>query len=242
MERRIDRLHWKELKKIVPEKVNAVILPVGILEAHAASALGTDNFIPEHLAGLVAPKVGALVAPTIPYGVPGSLEGYPGTVGVRREIFADYVQDVLHGLAMTGFHEAFILNGHGGNTEALKEVAQAAFQSSGLFTAVIHWWLEAADITREVYGGAGGHGGADETGLMLAIDPALALKSARSVEPAFRMRAAVQAYPAASSLLVYGDDAAPLSFDATRARTFLAKVTARVEEIIEEIQAHWSEI
>ena len=242
MERRLDRLHWKELKKIIPEKINAVILPVGILEAHAASVLGTDNLIPEHLAGLVAPKVAALVAPTIPYGVPGSLEGYPGTVGVRAEVFADYVQDVLHGLAMTGFQEVFILNGHGGNTESLKDVAQVAFQSSGLYTAVIHWWLEVADITREVYGGAGGHGGADETGLMLAIDPALALKSGRSVESAFRMRAAVQAYPAPSSLLVYGDDAAPLSFDAVKARTFLTRVAGRVEEIIEDVQAHWSEI
>lgn len=242
MERRLDRLHWKEVKKLVPEKVNVVLLPVGILEAHAASALGTDNLIPEHLAGVVAPKVAALVAPTIPYGVPGSLEGYPGTIGVRQEIFADYVQDVLHALAGTGFREAFLLNGHGGNNEALKEVAQMAFQSSGLYTAVIHWWLEVGDITREVYGGAGGHGGADETGLMLAIDPALTLKSARTVEPAFRVRASVQAYPAPSTLLVYGEDAAPLSFDPMKGKTFLTRVAGRIEEVIEEIQAHWGEI
>lgn len=242
MERRLDRLHWKEVKKLVPEKLNAVILPVGILEAHAGSALGTDNLIPEHLAEVVAPKVAALVAPTIPYGVPASLEGYPGTVGVRREIFADYVQDVLHALVGCGFREAFILNGHGGNNEALKDVAQVAFQTSGLFTAVIHWWLEVDDITREVYGGSGGHGGADETGLMLAIDPALALKSARNIEAAYRVRASVQAYPAPSSLLVHGDDAAPLSFDPAKARTFQTRVAGRIEEVIEEIQAHWADI
>ena len=46
-------------------------MPVGILEAHGAAALGTDILIPERMSVLLAEPVGALIAPTIPYGVFG---------------------------------------------------------------------------------------------------------------------------------------------------------------------------
>jgi creatinine amidohydrolase len=241
MERHIDRLHWKELRKLVPDKISTVLLPVGILEAHGASALGTDIIIPDRLADLVAGKVGALVAPSIPYGVPGSLAGYPGTVGVRAETFTDYVLDVLHGLASTGFRQIFILNGHGGNNAALKEAAQLTFEGAGACVAVIHWWIECDDLARETFGGSGGHGGADETAMMLAIDPAL-VPAPKAVDPPYRVRPSVVSYPAPSSALVFGEDAAAISFDETKAKAFLGRVAARLEEIIEEIEARWAEI
>jgi creatinine amidohydrolase len=241
MQRQIARLQWKEFRRLVPEKITTALLPIGILEAHGASALGTDILIPERLADLVAERVGALIAPTIPYGVPGSLSGYPGTVGVRSEIFADYVAEVLHGLAGAGFRQVFILNGHGGNNESLRDVAREAWQGAGLATAVVHWWLETGDITREVYGGPGGHGGADETGLMLAIGADLVEKRPKQIDAPFRVRPSVVTYPAPSSLLTYEEGAAPLSFDEKKARAFETKVAARIEEIIEEIEARWAE-
>jgi creatinine amidohydrolase len=242
MEIRIDRMHWREFKKQVPDNIMTVLLPVGMLEAHGASALGTDVIIPERLAEIVAKDVGALVAPSIAYGVPGGLDGYPGTVGVREEIFAEYLQEVLHSLATSGFKIVFILNGHGGNNMALKEVARSVFQASGVFVGVIHWWIEAADITREIYGGSGGHGGADETGMMLAIDPALVRTKGRESETPYRVRSSIVTYPSPSSHLVYDDDVAPLSLDEDKARTYLKRVTERIAEIIEDIEGRWAEI
>ena len=241
MERHIARLQWKEFQRLVPDKIMTAILPIGILEAHGAAALGTDILIPERMASLLADPVGGLIAPTIPYGVPGSLSGYPGTVGVRTEVFTDYVADVLHSLAAAGFRQVFILNGHGGNNEALKEVAQEAWQGAGLAVAVLHWWMECGDIVKEIYGGAGGHGGADETGLMLAISADLVEKRPRQIDAPYRMRPSVVTYPAPSSLLVFEDGAAPLSFDEKKAKLFETKVARRLEEIIEEIEARWSE-
>ena len=241
MERHITRLQWKEFRRLVPDKTTTVLLPVGILEAHGASALGTDILIPERLAERVAEKVGALIAPTIPYGIPGSLGGYPGTVGVRPEIFADFVSDVLHGMAAAGFRQAFVLNGHGGNNEALRDVAREAWQASGLAVAVIHWWTECAEVTREVYGGSGGHGAVDETGLMLAISPDLVEKRPRQADAAWRARPSVVTFPAPSSMIVYDADAAPLSFDEKKAKQFEEKVVIRLEELIEEIEARWSD-
>ncbi len=242
MQHRIDRLQWKEFRRLVPSKVSTVLLPIGILEAHGGSALGTDILIPEKIAEMIAPKVGALVAPTIPYGVPASLDGYPGTVGVRSEVFLEYVLDVLGGLAGAGFQSIFILNGHGGNNASLKEAAEIGFQSFGACTAVVHWWIEAADITKEIFGGSGGHGACDETAAMLAIDPALVETRPKSVDPPFRVRPSVVAWPAPSSQLVYGDDAAPITYDKKKAAEFLSRVASRIEDVVDEIDTRWSEL
>ena len=241
MERHIARLQWKEFQRLVPEKIMTAILPIGILEAHGASALGTDILIPERMAALLADPVGGLIAPTIPYGVPGTLSGYPGTIGVRIDAFADYVSDVLHSLAAAGFRQVFILNGHGGNNEALKEVARDAWEKAGLAVAVLHWWLECGDIVKEIYGGAGGHGGVDETGLMLAISSDLVEKRPRQIDAPYRVRPSTVTYPAPSSLLVYDEGAAAVSFDEKKAKLLETKVARRLEEIIEEIEARWAE-
>src|SRR5207237_2708949 len=68
-ERRIDRLNWMEFAEIVPRHVNTALLPVGTLEAHGVTSLGTDNEIPTRLSEAIADRLNALVAPTIPYGV-----------------------------------------------------------------------------------------------------------------------------------------------------------------------------
>ncbi|RME29732.1 MAG: creatininase family protein, partial [Candidatus Zixiibacteriota bacterium] len=49
MERELQRLNWLTVQKLVPKEINTVIFPVGTVEAHGSSCLGTDNFIPETL-------------------------------------------------------------------------------------------------------------------------------------------------------------------------------------------------
>ena len=43
-------LNWMEFEKLVPEKYDTAIVPVGTIEAHGVSPLGTDNLIPEEIA------------------------------------------------------------------------------------------------------------------------------------------------------------------------------------------------
>ena len=65
MERRLQRLNWIKVKKLVPDKIDTVIFPVGTLEAHGSACLGTDNFIPETIAEGIAERLNALVAPVV---------------------------------------------------------------------------------------------------------------------------------------------------------------------------------
>ena len=173
MERVYNRLHWKRVKELVPDKIDTLIFPVGTVEAHGAMALGTDDYIPESMATYLADRIDALVAPTVNYGITRSLYGYPGSVTVSEASFKSYIRDILESFSHMGFRKIILLNGHGGNNASLKEVAQVYFYEYKVKIAVIHWWELIRELVKEFYGEAGGHAAIDETALVQAIDPAL---------------------------------------------------------------------
>ncbi|MCP4633407.1 MAG: creatininase family protein, partial [candidate division Zixibacteria bacterium] len=94
-QRELQRLTTKDIQQIVPTKIDTILLPVGTVEAHGASALGTDNFIPESLAEYLADKIDALIAPTVNYGITKSLYGHPGSITVETDNFINYILDIL---------------------------------------------------------------------------------------------------------------------------------------------------
>ena len=65
MERHMTRINWKQFKKLVPGRIDRVLLPVGTIEAHGPGALGTDAIIPAYLAGQLAESLNGLVAPAV---------------------------------------------------------------------------------------------------------------------------------------------------------------------------------
>ena len=71
-------LNWMEFRELVPAKVATVLLPTGTLEAHGVENNGADNTAPVAIARQMAPRVNALVAPVLNYGVTGSLDAYAG--------------------------------------------------------------------------------------------------------------------------------------------------------------------
>ncbi len=156
-ERRLARLNWMEMGEWVPRDISTVLVPVGTLEAHGILSLGTDNEIPARLAEAVAERLNALIAPTIPYGVTAHLGALAGGTHVPVGPFTEYAAAVLKALAHQGFRNVIVMNGHGGNTESLKEAARGVHEETGGFVAVLNWWTECYPICEEVLGVPGGH-------------------------------------------------------------------------------------
>ncbi len=175
---RIEELSWPEFDRI-KDKLVAVILPVGSVEAHGRHLpLGTDVFAPLKIAELVEQKVRergkeVLVMPPIWYGHSFALNAYPGTINVRPESLRMYVGDVLAELAAEGFKKIVLLNGHGGNVYPLTEAAEdVAELYPDVEVYLINWWLDFREDILSVCSGQG-HAGEDETSVMLAIRPEL---------------------------------------------------------------------
>ena len=113
---RMEELTWEQFRDRVPGKTDLALVPVGTLEAHGAIPLGTDTLIPARIAGDLAAKHGALIAPAIQYGVTNSLLPYPGSTTVTSATFRAYLFEACAGLVDAGFRRIVLLNGHGGQS------------------------------------------------------------------------------------------------------------------------------
>ncbi len=239
MERRLQHLNFLKVKALVPDKIDTVILPVGTVEAHGCACIGTDNFIPEAIANGIAERINALVAPVINYGITKSLLRYNGGSTIRPDIFAAYVREVLDSLAGVGFKNVILMNGHGGNNGALKDVAFTFHAEKRANIAVIHWWQLCGKMTDEFFGHVGGHAGTDETAFVMAIDPALVDQDDYEPDLAYTFEPGADVYPVPGTILLYKEGEGYPEFDAARAAEFKEKVIGHVGDFVETVLARW---
>lgn len=151
------------------------LLPTGSTEQHGPHApLGTDQLTAEAVAEAGAEAYEAehgtsvAVAPVVPVGVSEEHREFPGTLWVSEDTFRSYVRETVESLAHHGFDRVVIVNGHGGNTAALREVAARVTRDGTAFAVPFTWFEHVHDDAPPM-----GHAGARETALLRAIDPDL---------------------------------------------------------------------
>ncbi|MCI4325705.1 MAG: creatininase family protein [Thermoplasmata archaeon] len=154
-----------------------LILPVGALEAHGPHLpLGADQIQAEATARALADRMGALVAPTIPYGSAPSARNFPGTVSVSLSALSNYVEEVLTDLARHRARRILVLSGHAerGHMAALREAADRAMRAVPTARIAV---LSDYDFVYERRGKdapeSDGHAGLLETSRVLALRPEL---------------------------------------------------------------------
>ena len=152
------------------------LLPVGSTEQHGPHApLGVDSLSATAIASATADRYdeAVAVAPTVPVGVAEEHRAFDGTLWVSEDSLRAYVGDVLRSLAHHGFEHVVVVNGHGGNSDALRETCGRVTRD-GDVDAVAYTWFTAIDpIDVAGTGFRLGHGGPVETSLVLHVDPEL---------------------------------------------------------------------
>ncbi|GAA3204858.1 mycofactocin biosynthesis peptidyl-dipeptidase MftE [Actinocorallia longicatena] len=139
-----------------------VLVPLGSTEQHGPHLpLSTDTVIAAAVAaGAAAALAGPVtVAPALPYGASGEHAGFPGTVSLGHEALAAVLVETVRSLGLWAGRTVFV-NGHGGNTEALRRAA-GRLRTEGHDTA----WTPCAAP------GGDAHAGFTETSLMLHLAP-----------------------------------------------------------------------
>lgn len=240
--REMNLLGWQEFAELVPARVETVLIPTGTLEPHGVLPNGSDNLAPEAMARELAEEVGALIAPTLNYGVTGSLDGFPGTFSVEAETYEALITEILEGLARSGFLNLVILNGHGGpQTAILERAAERVGREMRVRTLVANWWSVASDITFEVFGEDGGHAGNNESAYVQAIVPEHVHPERYSPEMATPRGAPPgwSAYPFPSSIILYQQGQGYPDFDPEKATTYYRRVNERMAELIRSTIEKW---
>jgi len=239
MERVLQKLNWIKVKELVPASIDTILLPVGTVEAHGSSCLGTDNLIPETISGAIAERIDALVAPTVNYGITKSLYRYNGSITITPETFGLYVRDILDSLTDIGFKNIIVMNGHGGNNAILKTVAYQFHRDKKANIAVVHWWELCGEMTKEFFGHQGGHAGTDETAMVQAVDPNLADKEVYNDELAYYVRQGADIYPIPGSILLYREGEGYPNFNIEQAKEYKDKVVTTVGDFVEMVISRW---
>ncbi|MFB6133572.1 MAG: creatininase family protein [Halanaeroarchaeum sp.] len=151
-------------------ETDLAVLPVGSTEQHGPHApLGTDYLTAEHVAseGAAHCEKDVVVGPPVPVGVSEEHRQFTGTLWVSPDTFRSYVRETVESLLSHGWDRVVIVNGHGGNTAAIREIAS---ELTRRFRAVVapYTWFDAVDVDLDM-----GHAGAVETSLLLRTYPEL---------------------------------------------------------------------
>ena len=244
--REMNDLNWMEFKKLVPSRVDTVLVTVGTLEPHGVINSGADNTAPIALARALADDVNALIAPHIPYGVTGAMAPYPGALHVPEEVFKGYVRAVLDGMVKNGFRRIIVLNGHGGGQTALLDaLTRDVALATGVQTMVINWWSLCSDVTLEAFGEDGGHAGINETAFVQAVNPKLVHKelyTGQQMATANPAPGAWSATPFPSAITLYKPGQGwPRDFDQKKADDYYKKVVAKVGGLIKDTIKKWNQ-
>ncbi len=240
--REMDRINWMEFQEVVPSKIDTVMLPTGTLEPHGVANNGADNTAPFAIAKTIAQRTNSMIAPTLPYGMTGSLAAYPGAFKMSEAAYRPFVKEILEGLVKNGFKNIIIVNGHGGGqTAVLQAVAEEVANEKKVRTLVINWWSYASDVTQEVFGEDGGHAGLNENAFIQAIDPTLVDKKRYKddLATAFPRSGTWAATPFPSSIGLYKEGEGYVKFDQKKADEYYKKVTDKVAALIIEVRRKW---
>lgn len=228
-----------KIQKLVPDKINTVLLPVGTIEAHGSACIGTDNYIPEDISLSLAERLNALVAPVVNYGITKSLYRYPGGITISPENFRKYIRDILDSLDDVGFKRIILMNGHGGNNADLKPVAADFHRERKSNIAVIHWWMLCSEMTNEFFGHAGGHAGTDENAMVQALNPDLASSDDYDPGLAYCFKPGADVYPVPGSILLYKEGEGYPEFDLEKSKAYRLKVIDMVGDFVESVITRW---
>lgn len=146
-----------------------LLVPLGSCEQHGPHLpLDTDTRIAVAVAERVAAsRPGVVVAPPVAYGSSGEHQAFAGTLSIGTEalraVLVELGRSALPGDgAGPGFAWIVLVNGHGGNVDAVRGALEVLV---GERRAVSAWWPAVP--------GGDAHAGATETSVLLALDPGL---------------------------------------------------------------------
>ncbi|MFP3193757.1 MAG: creatininase family protein [Caldivirga sp.] len=170
-------MNWWELTWPEFERVDKTValLPTGIVEAHGPHLpLGTDALMATYIAEETARRTNVLLLPTVWYGNTYVLDKFPGTISISNETLYRLYLDIFREVARNGVRYLVVVNGHGGNVDALSMAAKDAARETELTVILVNWWIDLAKETRRrVLETPEGHAAEDETSEVWAAYPQL---------------------------------------------------------------------
>lgn len=184
MECRADKMTWTQLIEKARDGEIAII-PFGTTERHGNHLpMGTDAAIAAEVARLTAEKSGAVIFPTVPFGIIETT-AFPG-IFLSELTYQRLIREVTLAIESFGFYKILFLSGHHENNPSIFSIMKelsAEMPDKRIF-CLAHCMTLIGQITPEIIANRHiGHSDFRETSLMMAIDSnAVRINDATQVE------------------------------------------------------------
>ncbi len=168
-------LLWEEMTSSQIDALDRrlpVVIPIGSIEMHGPHLpVGCDTIAASRLAEDACVITGAILAPSVAYGIIPIGE-HNGDVPISINAFTAYVRNVVEGFYKNQFNKIILVNGHGGNIDALESICADALEAHNDIKIINYeWWRYNIPIAWEPIINDGTHADRGETGFMLAVRP-----------------------------------------------------------------------
>jgi len=175
---RWDALTWQDFAAFDPLRT-VVVLPVAAIEQHGPHLpLGVDARINrgalEAALARVDPATPVLVLPALPVGKSDEHAAFPGTLTLGAETLSRLWFEIGESVRRAGLRKLVIVNSHGGQGHVARIVAQDLRVRLGMLAVVASTYAfgDPPGLFPDEEARHGIHGGANETSLMLHLEPA----------------------------------------------------------------------
>ena len=145
-----------------------VLVPLGSQEDQGPQAPMGDHLCAERMAVLIAERARAegidtLVAPVLAFGGRDFFGSIPGAISLSQETLRLVLRDITLCLLRHDARRLIVVNGHGGNAQAIHDVTQEILLSGGPLIPNFQLWRIAGGLLPELLGPAvaqrsAGHG------------------------------------------------------------------------------------
>lgn len=166
----LERLTWPQAKQAF-EKTSVVVIPTGSNEQHGPHLpTGTDWMVAREVARRLGERAEVIVTPGLPFGYAKYHTVFPGTIAVTEETLKHAMIDICGDLLKYGATHILFVNGHGGNTTALRQTGE--WLRERCVPSVVSSWWTMAHVVNPAWNMIG-HADYIEVAAMMAIAPEL---------------------------------------------------------------------
>ena len=157
-----------------------VLLPAGSVEQHGPHLpTGVDDFLCSEIcrrtAAALAPDVPVVVAPTVWFGLADHHVPFGGTFTISLATYYAVLRDLCRAILGAGFRRIVIVNGHGGNIQALASFTGELTRELAAPIASTTYFMEGQAAQAGILEDQRGvmHACEAETSMMMAVHPDL---------------------------------------------------------------------
>lgn len=179
---RLAELTGGEARSILAQKPT-ILLPLGSQEDQGPHAPMGDFLCAERIAELIAGRASAegtptYMAPVLPFGGADFFGTMPGGIALSQPTLIAVLRDMLSCLLRHGLDRIVIINGHGGNVQAIHQTTQDVYRERGVLIPSLYLWQIGYRLLPKLIGAetaakVAGHGGDPLSSVAMHLFPQL---------------------------------------------------------------------